>query len=278
MASGQSISGPAGTGRAGRGRSSRLTVIGILLIVAAIGLILWSLRSTELPMYDFEVVARFPHDPAAYSQGLLFDEGALLESTGRFGTSSVRRVNLESGEELLRSDLPDSLFGEGLTRLGDRLYQLTWQSGIARVYAAKDFALLDQVTYEGEGWGLTTDGQYLIRSDGSNLLRFHDPETFEEVRRVRVHVDDQPVDRLNELEWVDGEIWANVWKFDYIARIDPGTGEVLGWIDMTGLFDYQALPDPESVLNGIAYDPESKRVFVTGKLWPWVFEIDVFER
>lgn len=264
----------AGTAR--HGGSNRLTVIGIALL--AIGVVFWTRRATELPMYDFEVVGRVPHDPEAYSQGLIFDEGALVESTGRFETSSVRRVDLTSGEELLRSDLPDTLFGEGLTRLGDRLYQLTWQSGVARIYAAKDFALLDQVTYEGEGWGLTTDGKHLIRSDGTNLLRFHDPETFEEVRRIRVQVDGQPVDRLNELEWVDGEIWANVWKFDYIARIDPASGEVLGWIDLTGLFDYQALPDPESVLNGIAYDPEGKRVFITGKLWPWVFEIDVLKR
>jgi glutamine cyclotransferase len=248
------------------------------LIVVAIALVVWSQQSSGLPMYDFEIVAKFPHDDGAYSQGLLYHDGALLESTGRYGTSSVRRVELETGRELLRSDLPTTLFGEGIALLGERLYQLTWTAGIARVYTPADFVLLDQITYEGEGWGLTTDGRHLIRSDGTDLLRFHDPVSFEEVRRIRVHVGEQPVESLNELEWVDGEIWANIWKADYIARIDPQDGEVLGYIDLTGLFDYAALPDAESVLNGIAYDAAEKRIFVTGKLWPALFEIEISRR
>jgi len=261
-----------------RGKGAWLTGAGLVAIVVAIALIVWSQRSQGLTMYDHVVVARFPHDPAAYSQGLLFHEGVLYESTGRYGTSSVRKVAIESGEELLRSDLPATLFGEGLALHDGRLYQLTWTSGVARVYSPDDLVLVEQLEYDGEGWGLTSDGRHLILGDGSNLLRFMDPKTFEEVRRIRVLVDKQPVDSLNELEWVDGEIWANVWKTDYIARIDPEDGKVLGWIDMTELFDYRGLPDSESVLNGIAYDAESKRLFVTGKLWPWLFEIRISRR
>ena len=249
-----------------------------LLVAAAVFLIVWSQRSGGLPMYDHTVIARFPHDAEAYSQGLLFHGGSLYESTGRYETSSVRKVAVETGEVLMRHDLPSTLFGEGLALHDGRLYQLTWTSGLARVYSLEDLALVEQLNYDGEGWGLTSDGTHLILSDGTDLLRFMDPKTFEEVRRIRVRVDNQPVEYLNELEWVDGEIWANVWKADYIARIDPGDGKLLGWIDLTGLFDYTSLPDAEAVLNGIAHDPESGRVFVTGKLWPWLFEIRISRR
>jgi len=262
----------------GNGPSKWMTRGGGGLLVVAVGFMAWSRLPSELPMYDHKVVARFPHDETAYSQGLLHHEGALVESTGRYGTSSVRRVAIESGEELLRTDLSPDLFGEGLALLGERLYQLTWTTGAVLVYDSKDFVLVDQLKYEGEGWGLTTDGRHLIRSDGTDLVRFHDPVSFDEVRRIRVHVDEQPVDKINELEWVEGEIWANVWKTDYIARIDPSDGTVLGWIDITGILDYKALPDAESVPNGIAYDPIEKRIFVTGKLWPALFEIEISRR
>ena len=267
-------------GQAGRrnGKGAWLIGVGLALIAVAIVLFVRSRGASGLPMYDHTVVSRFPHDPAAYSQGLLFHDGAIYESTGRYGTSAVRRIAVESGEELLRSDLPTTLFGEGLALHDGRLYQLTWTSGIARVYSVEDLALVDQLNYDGEGWGLTSDGTHLILSDGTDLLRFVDPKTFEEVRRVRVRAEDQPAQYLNELEWVDGEIWANVWKADFIARIDPESGEVVGWIDMRGLFDYTSLPDPEAVLNGIAYDSASKRIFVTGKLWPWLFEIKISRR
>lgn len=268
----------AGRGGRERGRSAWLTGLGLAVVAVGVGLLVWSQRPQGITMYDHTVVARFPHDANAYCQGLLFHDGVLYESTGRLGTSAVRKVEVASGKELLRNDLPATLFGEGLALHDGRLYQLTWTSGLARVYSADDLSLLDQLDYDGEGWGLTCDGEHLIFSDGSDLLRFLEPRTFEEVRRIRVRADGQPVDRLNELEWVDGEIYANVWKADYIARIDPESGEVRGWIDMTGLFDYASLPDAESVLNGIAYDAKGGRLFVTGKLWPWLFEIRVSRR
>lgn len=258
------------------GRRGRLLLGLVLVLLGVLGVWAWKGRAVQASrLSTYEVVKAYPHDPEAYCQGLLFDGGQLYESTGRNGTSSVRRVELETGKVLQRTVLPVALFGEGLAKVGDRLIQLTWTSGVARVYDAATLVAQDQFEYEGEGWGLTYDGQHLIQSDGSEVLVFRDPKTFAEVRRVRVTDSGKPVTQLNELEMVEGEIWANVWKYDVILRIDPKTGNVVGVVDMTGIFDRRTVPDPDAVLNGIAYDPGSRRLFVTGKLWPKLFEIKV---
>ena len=224
------------------------------------------------------VVATYDHDPRAYCQGLLFADGALYESTGRIGTSSVRRVALATGKVEKRIDLPGSLFGEGLALHGEELFQLTWKAGDVHVFDRKTFKVTRNMHYDGEGWGLTSDGTHLIMSNGSSILSVRDPQTFDEVRRIRVTALGKSVSDLNELEFVEGEIWANVWQLDHIARIDPKTGNVLGWIDLTGIFDHQSISDTDAVLNGIAYDEKTKRIFVTGKLWPKLFEIEVIDR
>lgn len=258
------------------GRRGRFLLALAVALLAVAGVWAWKGRSVQASrLSTYEVVKAYPHDPQAYCQGLLIDGGQLYESTGRNGTSSVRRVELETGKVLQRTDLPVALFGEGLAKVGDRLIQLTWTSGVARIYDARTLIAQDQFEYQGEGWGLTYDGENLIQSDGSEVLVFRDPKTFAEVRRVRVLNAGKPVTQLNELEMVEGEIWANVWKFDVIVRIDPRSGEVLGFVDLAGIFDHRTLPDPDAVLNGIAYDASSRRLFVTGKLWPKVFEIKV---
>jgi glutamine cyclotransferase len=262
-----------------RRRGRLLLGLGVVLLAGA-GLWAWKGRAAQASSWvsTYEVVKAYPHDPLAYCQGLLFSDGHLYESTGRENASSVRRVELETGKVLQRTELPPPLFGEGLARVGDRLIQLTWTNKVARIYDANTLAPLDQFEYQGEGWGLTYDGENLIQSDGSEVLVFRDPKTFAEVRRVRVLNAGQPVTQINELEMVEGEIWANVWKFDVILRIDPQTGKVLGFVDLTGIFDRRTIPDPDAVLNGIAYDPVSKRLFVTGKLWPKLFEIKVVSK
>ena len=228
------------------------------------------------PVAGYEVVAEYPHDPAAFTQGLTFQDGELLEGTGQLGESTLRRVDLESGAVEDSVALANRHFGEGIAVLGDRVFQLTWRTNTCFVYDRATFALLDTFTYATEGWGLTTDGERLIMSDGSDRLFFRDPDTFAKTGSVRVRDGGFPVDDLNELEYVDGEVWANVWTTDRIARIDPATGRVVGWIDLTGL-----LPEEDrerykvDVLNGIAHDPASGRILVTGKYWPTLFEIAV---
>jgi len=232
-------------------------------------------RNPVAPVWGYRVVAEYPHDPEAYTQGLVLIDGVLYEGTGLTGRSSLRRVDLESGEVLQIESLDDALFGEGVAVLEDRVYQLTWTSGVCFVYDRESFELQGTFSYGGEGWGLTTDGRQLIMSDGSNRLVFRDPETFEETGRVDVYDGDVPVSSLNELEYVDGEVWANVYQTDRIARIDPLTGDVTGWIDLTGLLPESVEADAVDVLNGIAHDPETGRIFVTGKLWPTLFEIEL---
>ena len=228
----------------------------------------------QAPTYGYTVVRAYPHDHEAFTQGLTFDdEGALYESTGQRGQSSLRRVELSSGAVLQRHDLHASLFGEGLTVFGDRIIQLTWQAGRAFVYDKASFDLLQAFTYRTEGWGLTHDGQRLIMSDGSATLSFRRPDTFAETARLTVRDHRGPVIRLNELEYVGGEILANVWQTDRIARIDPHTGHVTGWIDLSGLLQSGDRRQPVDVLNGIAYDARTDRLFVTGKWWPKLFEI-----
>ena len=228
----------------------------------------------QAPVYGYTVVRAYPHDPEAFTQGLAFDEqGTLYESTGQRGESSLRRVELSSGRILQRHDLSSSLFGEGIAVFGDRIIQLTWQAGRALVYDKASFDLLREFTYRTEGWGLTHDGRRLIMSDGTATLYFLHPGTFAETARLTVRDHRGPVIRLNELEYVRGEILANVWQTDRIARIDPQTGHVTGWIDLTGLLPPSDRRQPVDVLNGIAYNTRSDRLFVTGKWWPKLFEI-----
>lgn len=229
----------------------------------------------QAPVAAVQQVKSYPHDPKAFTQGLVWHRGALYESTGRNGESSLRRVNLETGEVLRRVDLAREYFAEGLAALDDRLYQLTWQHGMGFVYDLESFAPVDTFAYVGEGWGLTTDGQSLILSDGSSALRFIDPRTYQVTKTIDVRDGDRYINDLNELEWVKGEVWANVWHSDLIARIDPGTGVVKGWLDVAQLLPGEAARDPEAVPNGIAYDDEGDRLFVTGKLWPVLYEIRI---
>lgn len=224
----------------------------------------------------YQVVHAYPHDAQAFTQGLIYLDGHLYESTGLEGHSSLRMEDLETGRILQFQDVP-KYFAEGLTNWGSTLVQLTWQSHVALVYDRFSFHQLRTLPYTGEGWGLTQDGKSLILSDGSAQLRFLDPVTFKEQRRITVkdHGKPLPPEQLNELEFVHGEIYANLWHTDKIARIAPATGKVLGFIDLRGLLPASERSGPEAVLNGIAYDPEHDRLFVTGKLWPKLFEIKI---
>jgi glutamine cyclotransferase len=227
------------------------------------------------PVYTYKVVNAYPHDRNAFTQGLVFEDGTLYEGTGLRGRSTLRRVDLETGEILQIRELPDQLFGEGLTIHGDKIIQLTWQSNIGFVYDKDSFELLQEFNYPTEGWGITHDGKRFIMSDGTSTLHFLDLETLEEVGRIEVHDNHGPVTRLNELEYVRGEIYANIWQTDRIARISPQTGQVTGWIELEGLLSAEDRSEPVDVLNGIAYDAENDRLFVTGKLWPRLFEIEL---
>jgi glutamine cyclotransferase len=227
----------------------------------------------------FKVVNTYPHDRAAYTQGLVMDGGTLYEGTGLNGQSSLRRVDLESGQVLHSAALDPAYFGEGVTTWNDQIIQLTWKSRLGFVYDKAAFKLLKTFNYPTEGWGLTHDGTSLIMSDGTSILRFLDPVTFQETKRITVTDQGQPVVKLNELEYVRGEILANVWQTDRIARISPETGHVIGWIDLTGLLDQaERPPSADAVLNGIAYDAGRDRLFVTGKWWPRLFEIALVPR
>jgi glutaminyl-peptide cyclotransferase len=228
---------------------------------------------------SFQVIHTYPHDPGAFTQGLIFVDGRLYESTGLNGRSSLRMVDLATGRVLQKYNVPAEYFGEGLTDWGSDLIQLTWQSHKGFVYDRFSFSLVQSFSYEGEGWGLTHDRTRLILSDGTAYLRFLDPKTFRETGRIRVTDEaGHEVKNLNELEYIRGEIYANVWGSDIIVRISPRTGKVVGRIDLTGIIDKRELTDGNAVLNGIAYDPQGDRLFVTGKLWPKLFEIRATRR
>ncbi len=226
------------------------------------------------PVSRFEVVKVYPHDPQAFTQGLVFSGGVLYEGTGLNGRSGIRKVKLENGEVLQVQALEQRHFGEGIALVDDAIVQLTWQSGVGFVYDRTTFQRTRTFSYPGEGWGLTYDGTRLIMSDGSATLRFLDPETLQQTGKLQVHDGSRPVERLNELEVVKGEIFANIWQTDRIARISPKTGLVTGWIDLAGLLDPRDAHGVD-VLNGIAYDAKADRLFVTGKLWPKLFEIRI---
>ena len=234
--------------------------------------------TASAPQYTYKILKVFPHDPGAYTQGLVYKEGFLYEGTGLNGRSSVRKVQLESGEVLQRVDLPPEFFGEGIALLRGKIFQLTWKAGTGFIYDDHDFHLLRKFSYPGEGWGLTTDGRLLYMSDGTPEIRVLNPESLKEVRRIKVHDGTSPVAELNELEIINGEIFANVWQTDRIARISPHTGKVVGWIDLSGILSPMYRRTPDAVLNGIAYDAQGKRLFVTGKLWPNIFEIKLIPK
>jgi glutamine cyclotransferase len=223
-------------------------------------------------------VRTYPHDSEAFTQGLLYLNGFLYEGTGLPGKSSIRKVRLETGEVVQKRDLPDPYFGEGIAVWQDRLFQLTWQAEKGFIYDLATFEPKGEFLYPGEGWGLTSDEHRLIMSDGTTRIRFINPASTQEAGRIVIMGDSGPVSQLNELEWIKGEIWANIWKDDRIARINPTTGRVTGWIDMRGLLPFSERPDPDDVLNGIAYDAKDERIFVTGKRWPKLFEIRVVRK
>lgn len=227
-----------------------------------------------IPVYDFKVVHSYPHDPLAFTEGLLYHDGFLYESTGLNNHSSIRKVRLETGKVLQTRDIPPQYFGEGLTVWKDTLVGLTWQTHTGFVFDLATFEPKGQFSYPGEGWGLTQDGHALIMSDGSPVLHFLDPQTFQETRHITVTANGIPVDQVNELEWVGDEIFANLWHTNTIARIDPASGKITGWIDLGKLYPGAGNGvNGENVLNGIAYDSAGKRLFVTGKLWPKLYEI-----
>jgi glutaminyl-peptide cyclotransferase len=229
--------------------------------------------SAAAPVYGYEIVNTFPHDATAFTQGLVFHDGALIESTGLEGHSTLRRVELQTGKILQKVDVPRYFFAEGLTLFAGKLYQLTWKGEKGFVYDPQTFQKTAEFPYEGQGWGLTHDADLLILSDGSDQLRFIDPNDFKVKRTISVTDHGRPVEELNELEYVKGEIYANVWHQNRVARIDPQTGRVTGWIDLAGLLRPGDVSDEEAVLNGIAYDEGGDRLFVTGKLWPKLFEV-----
>ena len=249
-----------------RDRLIRGALFGILAVAAP-------LSPADAPVYGYRVVREYPHDPSAFTQGLVYVDGHLYESTGLEGASSLRQVDLDTGKVIRRRSLEPNEFGEGLTDWGGRLLQLTWTGMRGFIYERASLAVSGTFRYAGEGWGLTHDGRRLILSDGTAALRFLDPETFREIGRLPVHDEGRAVPRLNELEYVRGEVYANVWQSDRVARISPETGAVLGWIDLTGLLGTAEARHPVDVLNGIAYDPGRERLFVTGKWWPKLFEI-----
>jgi glutamine cyclotransferase len=225
--------------------------------------------------YGYEVTSVWPHDRGAFTQGLIFAHGKFYEGTGQEGHSSLRVVEPKTGKVLKKVDVPEPFFAEGITLLNGKIYQLTWQHGIGFIYDAEKLEQTGKFEYNGEGWGITTDGHSLIMSDGSNRLKFLDPDSFRVTKTIAVLDGSQPINELNELEYINGEIYANIWHDDRIVTIDPQDGRVTGWIDLTGLLPAADVTDPEAVLNGIAYDPTEKRLFVTGKLWPRVFEIEL---
>ncbi|HEY2382894.1 MAG TPA: glutaminyl-peptide cyclotransferase [Terriglobia bacterium] len=225
------------------------------------------------PQYSYRVINTYPHDKNAFTQGLEYRDGFLYEGTGIPGHSSVRKVDLTTGRVLQIFDVPQPFFGEGITLVGNQLIELTWQSNTGFVYDKAKLTVLRSFQYSGEGWGLTNDGKQIFMSDGTSQIRVWDPATLKEIRRITVKDGNTPVTELNELEFVKGEIFANVWQTDRIARISPADGRVLGWIDLSGILPKADRTNQDAVLNGIAYDAAADRLFVTGKLWPKLFEI-----
>lgn len=260
--------------------TKRALLLALLLVV-----LVWlswagtnSVAETE-PFFSYKIAAVYPHDPSAFTQGLVYHNGFIYEGTGLYGASSLRQVRLNDGVVTKGLLLPDNYFGEGIAIVDDRIYQLTWQENTGFVYDLNSFALLDRFTYPTEGWGLTYDGEYLIMSDGSSVLTYLDSQDYSRVKQIAVTSLAGPVEHLNELEYIDGVIFANIWLEDLVVMIDPENGEVLGWIDFSELRTHLNVdPNRIDVLNGIAYIPETDQLVITGKLWPAVFAVEVGER
>ena len=229
-------------------------------------------------IYNYKVVHSFPHDPDAFTQGLVYDKGVFYEGTGQEAGSSLREVELETGKVVRQHNLESSLFGEGITLYRDRIYQVSWRNKVGFVYEKSTFNVLNKIYYQTEGWGLATINDNIVMSDGTNVLYFFEPEMFTVVSRIEVYDDEKKVDQLNELEYIEGEIWANIWQTDRIARIDPVNGKVNSYIDLASIFpEAKRRESGADVLNGIAYDAVNKRIFVTGKRWPKLYEIIITE-
>jgi len=252
-----------------------LVLLGMPLVLALVaGWLVGCNRKSKdqgIPVWPYQLVRTLPHRPDAFTQGLAIDEGFLYEGTGIYGRSSLCKLQMDTGEILQRCTLPEAMWGEGVTVFGDRIYQLTWQDHVGFVYDKRTFDLIRKFTYPTEGWGITHDSRQLIVSDGTDILYVWDPNTLQTVRTIQVRDDKGAVANLNELEFVEGRIYANIWQTDRIAVIHPDSGLVTAWIDLAGLKAKQ--PSDVDVLNGIAYDPRSGRLFVTGKLWPSLYEI-----
>ena len=236
-----------------------------------------SININVIPAYTYQVLNTYPHDQSAFTEGLVFEDGVLYEGTGLYECSNLRRVELETGKVLQIRELPDQYFGEGITIYKNKIIQLTWKSNLGFVYDKYNFKLLQEFNYPNEGWGITCDGNCLIMSDGTSTLHFLDPETFEEISQIEVYENDIPVTKINELEYVQGEIFANIWLTERIARINPLTGQVTGWIDLKGILSPEDRSEKVDVLNGIAYNANNNRLLVTGKFWPKLFEIELIK-
>ncbi|MFW6025766.1 MAG: glutaminyl-peptide cyclotransferase [Candidatus Woesearchaeota archaeon] len=251
-------------------------ILNFILIIALI-LVFSSMvgKANDIKNYSYEIVNKFPHDENAFTQGFLYKDGYIYEGTGKYGESSLRKIDLKSGKIIKEFELDDNYFGEGITILNDKIYQLSWKSNKAFVYNL-DFEKIDSFEYEGEGWGLTDNDKELIMSNGSDKIYFIDPHNFEINRKISVKINDKKINNLNELEYIKGKIYANIWKKDYILIIEPQNGQVKGKIDLKNLIDKENQEDI-NVLNGIAYDQKNDRLFVTGKLWPYVFEIKLLD-
>ncbi|MFL6216695.1 MAG: glutaminyl-peptide cyclotransferase [Blastocatellia bacterium] len=276
-----------------RQRRSRVPIIAIVAVIAVAALITYFFTRTDktapgsssnvnrppatppAKLDSYEIVNDYPHDPQAFLQGLVWYDNGFYEGTGLERRSTLRRVDFPSGRVVKSTSLAPDLFGEGVALVGDRLIQLTWTTKRGFVYDRDSFKLLREFSYDTEGWGITYDGKNLVMSDGTSTLTYLDPETFQPVRRINVTWNGRPQDQLNELEYIEGEIWSNVWQTNYILRIDPESGRVKSYLDLKNLLAPQLRTGSEDVLNGIAYDAQAKRIFVSGKLWPRLFEIRV---
>ncbi|MGD2250771.1 MAG: glutaminyl-peptide cyclotransferase [Candidatus Methanofastidiosia archaeon] len=248
-----------------------LVIIGGLVIIS--GIVYFSPQPPTY--YTYKVINEYPHDPDAFTQGLVYENGVLYEGTGLLNHSSLRKIDVKTGNILKIYELPDKYFGEGITLYKNKIFQITWKSGTAFVYDKDTFEVLTQFTYPTQGWGITHDGKKLIMSDGTSYIRFRNFETFEEIGKIRVLDNGTPVSQLNELEYINGRIYANVWQTDYIVIIDPDTGKVTGWINLKGLLPQKERTIQTDVLNGIAYHPLTDHLFVTGKKWPKLYEIQL---
>jgi glutamine cyclotransferase len=233
------------------------------------------LLKTRVAIASVEVKNTYPHDTSAFTQGLFFHQDYFYESTGLNGKSSLSRKEMKTGKSLQEVKIDQEYFGEGIALLKEKIYQLTWQNEMVLIYDARSFKEIRKIKYRGEGWGLTSDGKHLLKSNGSSIITFHDPDSFKVVRQIHVRDGDSPVGQLNELEFIKGEIWAHIFTEDLIVRISPENGKVMGWINLSSLRSYLPRSAQVDVLNGIAYDAKGDRIFVTGKYWPKVFEVQL---